>query len=60
MMMMMVLMTTEKWIKSVLGKSVGKSASVLVMFATLALLLQLLLWTTPAVMLMKVLVSGRS
>ena len=58
--MMMVLVTTQKWTKSVLGKSVSKSPSVLVMFATLALLLKLLLWTTPAVMLMKVLVSGRS
>ena len=58
--MMMVLVTTQKWTKSVLGKSVSKSPSVLVMFATLALLLKLLLWTTPAVTLMKVLVSGRS
>ena len=45
--MMMVLVTTQKWTKSVLGKSVSKSPSVLVMFATLALLLKLLLWTTP-------------
>ena len=59
-MKMMALVTTQKWTKSVLGKSVSKSRSVLVMFATLALLLKLLLWTTPAVMLMKVLVSGRS
>ena len=51
---------TQKWTKSVLGKSVSKSRSVLVMFATLALLLKLLLWTMPAVTLMKVLVSGRS
>ena len=55
--MMMVVVTTQRWTKSVFGKSFSKSPSVLVMFAKLALVLRLLSWTMAAVMLMNVLVQ---